>query len=828
MKKFLLIMFLLSSKILFSQNGWFWQNPKPVANILTDIEFITAEIGYAAGQSGAIIKTTDGGENWIEQDCGYSPFALHIDLTGVSFIDVNNGMMLGRIYWSVEFHHFQILKTTNGGSNWLMVYTSLDASDISSIEMIDENHAFAYGAAGYLKTTDGGLTWDQKQTPEFIRSLSFSDPNNGSAATQGGILRTSDGGDSWVNQYPLPFLQYLNCIKSFDSLHIIAAGSNGLIVKTTNGGNNWIQQSSGTTETLIDMSFSDTENGTMIGDSIILRTTDGGINWGIQHTGSSVPYFAVSFGDANKGTILGGNWNSDWFQEILHTDNGGLSWYSQYSTVTRKTLQDIFFTDENTGIAVGDNGTILKTFNGGQSWVIQESGTQKNLNGLFFSNSNTGIVVGDSGLIMRTTDGGKSWNTQNIFTYQNLTSVYFVNGSNTGFVTGFNIGNNGYNGIILKTTDGGSNWSINLDTTGYFNDVFFVNESRGVVVGRVYDEGDYVSGIFTTTNGGEKWILTYKGLPYNDGWSFFKSVYFSDSYSGTAVGGVVVDGHGPPIIYGYFIYNTTDGGLTWNSQAEGSGFILNDVSFFNNMNGLAVGKYAITSTTDGGENWNIQYSNGGVELNCVSILNSETSIAAGYYGAILKSTNTGLPVELSAFYAEIESDKIFLSWQTASEANNMGFEVQRKTLDEEYQVLGFIKGHGTSSTIKDYNYSDKDVQSGTYTYRLKQIDFDQVYKYSEEVEIIFSSSPKQFSLEQCYPNPFNPETVISFSLPEDSPASLKIFDILGNEIAVLLNQDIPKGNHEVKFNASVLPSGIYFYTLQAADFSQTRKMILMK
>jgi murein tripeptide amidase MpaA len=196
-----------------------------------------------------------------------------------------------------------------------------------------------------------------------------------------------------------------------------------------------------------------------------------------------------------------------------------------------------------------------------------------------------------------------------------------------------------------------------------------------------------------------------------------------------------------------------------------------------------------------------------------------------------------VPVELISFTAEVVNNEVKLSWQTATETNNSGFEILRCAQnDRVWRVIGFANGYGTTTESKSYLFNDESVISGSYDYRLKQIDFDGTFTYSAFVEVEVTA-PNAFSLEQNYPNPFNPSTKIKFTIPQTVIASetkqsqfvtLKVYDILGNEIATLVNEEKTAGSYEVEFDGSDLTSGIYFYQLIAGQFSETKKMILLK
>ena len=195
------------------------------------------------------------------------------------------------------------------------------------------------------------------------------------------------------------------------------------------------------------------------------------------------------------------------------------------------------------------------------------------------------------------------------------------------------------------------------------------------------------------------------------------------------------------------------------------------------------------------------------------------------------------PVELTSFSVFADEDNVLLNWNTATETNNKGFEVQRsesKDQKTEWKTAGFVVGNGTSTQTHSYSFTDKNVVSGKYYYRLNQIDFDGTSEYSKEVEVSVNA-PAVFALQQNYPNPFNPATIIRYSIPADQHVRLNIYNLLGQKVVTLIDGVQKAGQHEVNFNASNLPagrqgfaSGLYFYKLEAGENSSIKKMILMK
>ena len=195
-----------------------------------------------------------------------------------------------------------------------------------------------------------------------------------------------------------------------------------------------------------------------------------------------------------------------------------------------------------------------------------------------------------------------------------------------------------------------------------------------------------------------------------------------------------------------------------------------------------------------------------------------------------------LPVELVSFTAEVAEKSVELKWRTATEVNNYGFEVERCAVNDRHlegdghlawTKIGFVEGNGTTNAPKSYSFTDKSA-SGKTSYRLKQIDRDGKFEYSQTVEVTVASAPKEFALEQNYPNPFNPTTIISYQIPVSNHVSLKVFDMLGKEVATLVNETKETGSYSAKVDGTKLSSGIYFYKLQSGNLIAVKKLTIMK
>ncbi|MBK8945576.1 MAG: T9SS type A sorting domain-containing protein [Ignavibacteriae bacterium] len=199
----------------------------------------------------------------------------------------------------------------------------------------------------------------------------------------------------------------------------------------------------------------------------------------------------------------------------------------------------------------------------------------------------------------------------------------------------------------------------------------------------------------------------------------------------------------------------------------------------------------------------------------------------------LSNNNSPLPVELTTFSASVIDKNVKLNWETATEVNNYGFDIERKSEFGNWNKLAFVQGNGNSNSPKFYSFKDNSIkESGKYFYRLKQIDIDGKFDYSDEVEICFAS-PQKYELLQNYPNPFNPVTKITYSIPDNilfqnQKVTLKIYNVLGQLVKVLVDEIKQPGIYEIEFDGSKFISGVYFYKLETGDFTQMKKMILTK
>lgn len=458
--------------------------------------------------------------------------------------------------------------------------------------------------------------------------------------------------------------------------------------------------------------------------------------------------------------------------KVFKTTNGGVSWLDR-SPQSNIDWYCMSFVDENHGWVGGRHGTVARTVNGGSSWEINSvysSAFTNVIESMYFSDNNIGYITGGiysdndrQTYIYKTTNGGQSWIQQSL-----LFGGVFLEMSFVDQYIGYCVGTNGG---VYKTLNGGITWNPFFVNTGYWlRSVFFFNERDGVALGQS-------GSAWKTTNGGIAWTGVYTPVP-----NWIESVWFIDEGFGWAVGG------------GGLCIFTLDGGNSWGNST------------------LPTNSYL----------WSIHF-------------NDSTGMIVGNNGTIFRTKNAGTPVELISFTASVKTNSVFLTWFTASELNNQGFEIERKQLyngsskleTEKWILIGFVNGKGTTTEQQSYSFSDNFLSEGKFQYRLKQIDYNGNYSYSNIIEVEVKL-PHKFLLEQNFPNPFNPVSNIRFSLPISNHVVLKVYDSIGQEIFEIVNEFLDAGVHEYEFDAKNLPSGVYFYKLISGDYVNTKKMNLLK
>jgi photosystem II stability/assembly factor-like uncharacterized protein len=451
------------------------------------------------------------------------------------------------------------------------------------------------------------------------------------------------------------------------------------------------------------------------------------------------------------------------------------------------------------------------------------------------------MIFGGEGAVLKTTDGGLSWTKITVDTLPGLKTVCFTS-INVGYTAG-------HQNFLMKTTNGGLNWEkIIVDTKlWYFNNIEFWDENNGIIV-------SYPSEVYFTTNAGNSWSVSTgikrsvedicyasQNILYLVGGDekIYKStdsgINWVGVYSGTVLktflgveflnstNGIVTGEDGKVLV-------TTDGGVSWITSSAGISGLLRGVFILNNQEAYVAGTpEQVFKTTDFGMTWLSDFAGGNeVALYKIKFTENMIGLICGSDGKLLRNTDYVVPVELTSFLASVSRNDVRLSWSTKSELNNSGFEIDRTENINNWEIISFISGSGTCTEPKNYYFIDEDLKPSKYNYRIKQIDFDGTFNYSDIVEVNISTVTN-YTLEQNYPNPFNPGTLIEFSLPEDvSNVSLSIYNALGEKVAELVNSSLKSGNYKYHWNAEGFASGIYIYELRTGKFVAMKKMLILK
>jgi photosystem II stability/assembly factor-like uncharacterized protein len=656
----------------------------------------------------------------------------------------------------------------------------------------------ATGADGNIWYTTNGTTW-AKGSVTFDPSLTYSRLDQWGVKFTSATTAVSCGwGTTAVGYEPTIFL------------------------KTTDGGVTWNQmvQTAGN-KTYVNFNsiyFKDQLNGIAVGGAptpgiVICRTTDGGTNWIPLPTVSGfTPNIVLGFYDTL--IVSGGNGN------IILSSDFGNSW----TVVNKHPLSPTSSINivNNNIYACGGDGTFFKSTDSGASFDMSYMVSGNKClwsKGIYFLNDSLGFAASQKGQALKTTNAGLTWNQvirDSVSNFINNAGVYFID-ENIGFVVG------NYNSnvdIIYKTTNGGATWS-NLVNKAYqtLNCVSFADANHGAA-------GGNHSTILYTTDQGVSWnvstVNTTDQLAIN-------GINFYDGLNGIAVGTGI-------------ILKTTNGGATWNRIAV-PGYAatsnLTSVCHFGSTLYTAGGKYCLKST-DTGNTWaNIMDTIFAAQNNITSmnslIADSNGNIWIATVMGLITNASITLPVELTSFTYKIANGSINLDWITQTEVNNNHFKIERKNQNASWEKAGEVMGSGNSNSPKRYSFTDKKfLTNGIYFYRLKQVDNDGRFKYSNEIEVNVSYIPNVYSLENNFPNPFNPSTRIRYSLPFDSNVKLAVYNSLGQLVSELSNDIKQAGTYEINFSSSSLSSGVYFYSIQAnsldgkKNFTSTKKMMYLK
>ena len=687
----------------------------------------------------------------------------------------------------------QIYKTTNGSLNWKCLdIPYIDTLDyLHNLNVIGDTLWMMINGGRVLKSTNGGDNWSvissvinqELGTCSIVRNnLIYALFYNGSQATQ--IIKTNNIFNNQVPIFSISAAGFydINMSSDLDFVNDSIGYLRGewRLYKTTNAGYNWFTvyfDSVNINSPTIDyIKFIDKDNGFLRKHfDGLYRTTNGGVNWQFIMNTPSSSNIKIIFKDNSKGYMMP---IASLFGMFYKTTNGGFNWNLQYydtASIKERVFNDFEMVANTIYVAAFQAGDVLKSTDEGISWTESTPYFRNELiSAIYFINAQTGFIGTSDDYLLKTTNAGINWIV--VDTLCNI-SIWSKEIKRIQFLdeqTGWLLSDSG----LFKTTNSGNNWIYNQNYFMYPTNFNFINYNTGFVTAFAEIKDTIFTALYKTTNGGINFYLTHYLNASGTYIQFYDSLY------------------GYLLCQNYLnspeLYRTTDGGFNWEPNFSVS-FVA--TVYIQNRNIAYLGESPLNSTggilktTNGGDNW-------------FRVLNCGKTI----YNILFTDLNNGFAIGEKNFY------------YTTNGGNNWTYS--------------FI---GLNNTLFNLYKTSENIlfATGSEGKIYKSTNYGGIFIGINNNEIII---PNEIRLFQNYPNPFNPSTKIKFEIPRRSPAGafgddkvvLKVYDILGKEIETLVNEKLNPGTYEVTFNASQYPSGVYFYRLQAGDYNESKKMILLK
>ena len=801
---------------------------------------------YIGPANGGVWKSTDGGVTWAPLTDDQESMAMGsiaIDPTNTNIIYAGTGEAT---YSGASYYGRGLLKSTDGGNSWIHITNGLPNSTYFSRLKIRPGHPneliAALGNNGLYRSTDSGISWSQIFGNGF-QDVVFTPTGDTVFALGGaaGLKRSTDGGASFQS-YGSGLISgtraHLDLCLSYPAyMYSVVYGSGEVrIFKSTDSGSHWFELPRNSTFTQLDgQAWYDlyvranpfNRDKAYIGTIDVFATTDGtnfvDITNGYSGGSVHVDQHYLFFHPMQENTFIVCNDGGVW-----KTSNNGNTFANLNQNLTLTQFYRITASPFDPGRILGgtqDNGT-QQTFSN-LHWAAAFGGDGGDV---AFNHFDDNFIIGETqfGGLQRTTNGGNNWisATNGLNMNENVAWVAPIiehptkpgtfivarqkvyrssnNGGNWTAISG-NINNSGAvremaisksnptvmcassGSKIFISTDGGANWNNRtIDLPNKTITSVHIHPENDKVILLTFS-GFGTSKVFKTTDGGNRWVDINGDLPdapVNDIFIYTLDPDHPNTYfAATDIG----------------VFMTRDNGVKW-------------VELFNGLPNTVIMHLDFSPST--------------------SMLRAGTH-GRGVYEAFLDMT---IPVELTSFNASLNKKGVTLNWETSTETNNMGFDIQRKLKNQNWKRIGFVEGSGTTSGRHLYSYFDDFSllpYEGRILYRLKQIDFDGSSDFSEQVFVDVSVNPVKYSVSQNYPNPFNPTTTIEYTLHDKSEVRINIYNSIGQKITTLVSAVQNAGIHKVKWDGTNFSSGIYFYSFEVIDGNRTvvrelKKLVLMK
>ncbi len=800
---------------------------------------------YVGPANGGVWKTTDAGSTWTpltDNEASLAMGAIVLNPQNPNIILAGTGEAT---YSGASYYGRGLLRSTDGGASWTQITAGLPSSSYFSRIVYRPGRSneilAALGYNGLYRSSDSGLSWNILLAGR-VDDVLFS-PAGDTAFAVGsgiGIRRSTDGGVSFSTfstGLGTGERTHFDLCKANPAFMYAAVYGGGVvnIYKSSNFGVNWTQILSnldGGSQAWYDLYLRvNPKNPDKVycGAIDVFRSTNGGTTFenitnGYAGGSVHVDQHFLFFHPGDENTFIVTNDGG-----IYRTTDNGNSFTNLNAGLTLTQFYRITASPFETGWILGgtqDNGTqqTHSTIN----WAAAFGGDGGEV---CFNPFNEDVVLGESQFngLVKTLNGGTSWSgaTNGISSSENAAWVAPIISHPTIDATFFTARQK-----LYKTTNNALMWTAvsgNINGTSAVEQLAISNTDPQIIFASTYNQ------LYKSTDGGVTFTNKTNGLPNK----YISSIYVHPDDAQTVY--VTLSGFG-----GSKVYKSTDGAEHWTSI---SGNLpdtpVNDIYVYtedasNPKTYFVATDIGVFYTQNDGTVWT-EITNGLPNTVILHLDYAPTTkmLRAGTHGrgvfeAFIDFT---VPVELANFSSHIIDKTVMLNWQTATETNNSGFQIERKLKNEAWESIAFIAGSGTTTEVKSYTFTD-DLSNFNYQgrilYRLKQIDFNGSYEYSDIVFADVNFFPTEITISQNYPNPFNPSTKIKYTLNGDSKVKLTIYNSVGQQIATLVDEQLSAGNYEIEWNAENFASGIYFYFFDVRDadnqksIREIKKIVLMK